>query len=844
MRRFWMSMGALWALVLLLIPSALASDLHREVENPDITLEAELGYDGMITYGKCMPLFARVENHGSDLEASLAVNVYRDDKRYNRYEIPFELAQGAEKEFVLPIWIQTQQDVFTVEICSGEKIHCARNISAPRIINPGYMLIGALSPEPQNLFYFSVQPGSDSLNRQEFSQTIPLTVENFPTEPELMDAFHVLVVDGFDAGTLSARQQEVLRDWLREGHILIVGGGAQAGVTWPYFSDLTNLLPESISTNEDFIQAMDQYLAMFRDVSPEDEQSILLAHATGGDVVVENDGVPLIWRTEVGDGRIYTAAFELGESAIALWAQEVAPWQRLMVKDCRELYLQGFKSESIYRRYTRQIKEIPLQNDSALAGIAAVLVVVLFGGGAAAYLILKRMDKRQWLWAALPALALVAAGGMCVAAYIVPSDRPAAVVLSAFYQDAEGNQWADREVGVASPWAGEQFVSVDAGRLDDGDKYSTYYGTRSPGEVPTELNHRFVLGEQMQTGSVYAAPWRVEYYWIVNNRPQTSGRVESKLWMAEDGVYGIIHNATQTPLQEGALVSPLGFVSIPPLQPGETHELKIQLTAAGEPEDEGYRDGYLYNPTAIPRYNNYMEVVADLAAAKGEEKGAKFAPEVWNSLVSKAISELCDAKEKRISASYTDFSNFLGSFWYVSFVEDAYAGHVYLNGEEIERMENLGVACVEIPMEKVGETGIVCCFPGMEQPRVCALNADGTPDPSRLKDVQESYDYRSNETVCFMFAVDEIAGGQVEQLVVYKNYAPDFLEMQIYNGSQWRSYSAGVPLQNPEQYVDAQGRIFVRFCVRSGVQDSEVYDDIILAPALLLLGRGSENAQS
>ena len=43
-----------------------AESMHREVKNPELDMELTVGYDGMITYGKAVPMRVTIRNFGGD----------------------------------------------------------------------------------------------------------------------------------------------------------------------------------------------------------------------------------------------------------------------------------------------------------------------------------------------------------------------------------------------------------------------------------------------------------------------------------------------------------------------------------------------------------------------------------------------------------------------------------------------------------------------------------------------------------------------------------------------------------------------------------------------------------
>ena len=83
--------AVLMALILCLAASAACAAMHEEIVHPALEMEARVGYDGVITYGKAIPLRVRIMNHGEEFEGVLAVNAYVNKKEYDRFEVPVTL---------------------------------------------------------------------------------------------------------------------------------------------------------------------------------------------------------------------------------------------------------------------------------------------------------------------------------------------------------------------------------------------------------------------------------------------------------------------------------------------------------------------------------------------------------------------------------------------------------------------------------------------------------------------------------------------------------------------------------------------------------------------------------
>ena len=73
MRRLIKQISLFLLIAVLLTTSCFAESMHQQIDNPNLSLDVTVGYDGLMTYGKTMPVQIRIENHGADLEGIIAV---------------------------------------------------------------------------------------------------------------------------------------------------------------------------------------------------------------------------------------------------------------------------------------------------------------------------------------------------------------------------------------------------------------------------------------------------------------------------------------------------------------------------------------------------------------------------------------------------------------------------------------------------------------------------------------------------------------------------------------------------------------------------------------------------
>lgn len=812
---------------LVLPANCMAASMHRQVENPDIIMEASVGYDDGMTYGKVMPFRVRIQNNGADMKGTVAVNVYNTKTAYNRYETEIQLAQGTTREIFIPIKVYNKQEVFTAELVQDGEVICAVNTSPLQIVNPSAVLIGVLSSEPQNLAYLNVSAETDELMRGEYMQTISLTEETFPETLEVLDAFGIIVVDGFDVSTLSDEQRTALQDWLEAGHILILGGGAWARQTWTPFSAYTGLEAGEMASHEDFTPDLAEYLGISAETL---NQDILICEGTGGEALIKDEDTPVLWRSNVGKGVIYTAAFELGAKPISEWRIMNVFWQKLFLKDSAALY-QNYFAES-YENYSSLSflpQSIPMENNSGMAAMIAVGAGVWIVAVIVACVLLKRLDKRQYLWVALPLISIVCTGILCVMAQNGEIRQPVALSITAIRQDEEGNLNYEGAVTVAVADKGEHLITSGEGTLTPySDSYYEDYSDTEKESEPSTLRYRFVIGEQNGVGVDFPTAWNRQNLTIEDVVPSEGG-IESAIWREEDGMHGYIVNRTGKKLSEGAILCSLGYGSVPALEPDEKFEFTLLNASFADPENPVYEDGCIYE-TLLNGYSDiytisseYLYKISHLSDAERISYGDPI-----SMLKQRMIQVTTEQDYTRNRNNYN-----LVLFHYVAFCDELPKIPIAIDGETVERRSDWGIVSAVLKYSGVGNTGVVYHMPGMDAAVPCQIDDAGKPCMDSDSTGSAGSYYRLSENPAFAFDFSEMGSVDISRLIVYSETYYRYVRMYIYDGEEWIEQKLSEEIENPERFVNENGKMYVQF--KADISADEYVS--VSAPTLLLEGR-------
>ena len=824
-------LGALLAGLMALPLSGLAENLHAELANDALSVQVTVGYEGIMTYGKTMPIFMRLENEGADIEGKLCVNIYANRRQYNRYEMELSLAAGTVKDVRLPVRVSSKQDTYTVEIWQGGEKICAVNAAPLRTVNPNAMLVGVLADQPLKFSYMDVDANTDSLMRGEYIKTVPLTAETFPDSPELMNAFGMLAVDGFDVSILSSAQQSALQSWLDQGHILLLGGGAGAAAAWPAFRQMTGVHFARAEKADDPTEAMLAYLGVAGEAAG---QTLMLARAVpdaseGLETVIQSGDEPILWRAPAAENSvIYTCSFSLADQALVSWAPMHTFFQQLLIKDSYTLYQRGFGFRDVSEGYTGFARGLLIENDVPILTAALAAAAILLLGGGAAYLILRRLDRRQYLWLALPALSLLAAAAVILIGVGSRAARPTVLGVTVLRQGTDGTQKRVTSLAAAVPGREEQVYSVEEGTLALQDNGWYYYDEEEKAAVPTKMQYRYIAGQKNSVGVTPDRAWTSQSI-AVNDLPGVAGRIEASLWMEEDGLHGTIMNGTGLALEAGVFCCKYGYCSVPALASGQQFDLYMRKAAFADEKDRKYEDGCMYESLGGSGFSAYSMVYEYYGRGAEDylpEWDASGRDSAHANLMASALSNYSDG-------DYSSRTAYMPRFYYAAYTDGLSIPEVYVNGEAVTRKSELALVCASIPITQRPDSALIYRVPGMDETVRCQADANGVPFYDAAAAMNSSYYHPLIEQPVFMIQVKEAVGAKIERLVFYSEYLSSQAQAYLYNGSEWLPYVMGKDVENPEQYIDAEGRAFIQFRPVTAV---EYYYDVY-TPTMLLEGR-------
>jgi len=277
------------------------------------------------------------------------------------------------------------------------------------------------------------------------SVLVPLSSEEFPEKPEEMSGFDILIISNFDTSLLTKDQLQTLDNWVKNGGTLVVG----TGVNW---KKVYNLLPENLkkfavtgTTQLNVIAELAGFIDAkyegdltigtvtgelgFKYQEPEErsqeteedsadtaasKEKLLKPSLSIDEVICGNGENPLAVKYIYNLGRILFLAFDPGMEPFAGWEGKNLFWEKLLyhASTMESTYQRG--AQYYYSNYNNSdyylnslATEVPEEKKAPLAFMFVTLLIYIILVGPLMYIILKRKDKRDYTWVAVPAVAVL-----------------------------------------------------------------------------------------------------------------------------------------------------------------------------------------------------------------------------------------------------------------------------------------------------------------------------------------------------------------------------------------------------------------------------------------------------
>jgi hypothetical protein len=396
--------AALFALVTVLpvVPVAVAAE--------GFSMTARALLQGHVRTGSWFAVAVEAENAGPTVTGELRISGGVDSR--TRFGTPVELATGSRKQYVLYAQPPSFGGNMTVQLVSGSSVLAEAKV-AIAVHDQLQLVVGVVSENPAKIVGELDLLPSQNLTTPTI---IPLSPGDLPERIQAWSVLDRLVWQDADATQLTPGQLAALRTWVAGGGRLVIIGGTAGADALTGFPD--ELLPYRPTGTLDIDPSV---LRSVLGTIPTGATTLtayagdLIAGrilATSGDRVVAAD-------RRYGAGSVTLLGFDPTTSWIAAGDTVDTPlWRRLLPARTG-----GIVSLSDDSTIVSAVSNLPSLALPPIGGLLVLLFGYILLVGPVNYLVLRRLDRREWAWITVPALiAVFTVGSFGIGALLRGSD--------------------------------------------------------------------------------------------------------------------------------------------------------------------------------------------------------------------------------------------------------------------------------------------------------------------------------------------------------------------------------------------------------------------------------------
>ncbi len=416
------------------------------------TMEARILLGGHARLGSWVAISVHLKNDGPAVSGE--VRLSGGSQRQTRFGKAVELPTQSDQVHVLYAQPPAFGRDLAVELVDGETTIASAKASFTTH-DATQLVVAVIAEHPERIVgNLDLLPNQN----QVAPAVVSLTPDDLPERLEAWGAIDRIIWQDVDSERLSTPQRDALRGWIAGGGRLVIAGGTAGPKSLSAFPD--SLLPyRPVVTTEVPTASLSGILGQLPPTAT--PLPALSGALLEGRTLASVAGQVVAAERPYGSGSVALIGFDPTVDWIAKTDTSGNLWRRLL--PARTNGGLTFTDDTMLVNAVSQLPTLALP---PITGLLALLVAYILLIGPVNYLILKRLDRREWAWITMPILIVVfAAGAYAYGAALRGSDvivNEIAIVRGA-PGATEGS--AQAYLGVFSPTRSVYQVSVPGGAL-------------------------------------------------------------------------------------------------------------------------------------------------------------------------------------------------------------------------------------------------------------------------------------------------------------------------------------------------------------------------------------------
>ncbi|MBD7913621.1 hypothetical protein H9660_00520 [Clostridium sp. Sa3CUN1] len=320
---------------------------------------------------------------------------------YDAYSKEISVSEGETGKVTIPIKLLEGYSKITVNLVeNGKVLFEKKSLISNGRVSESNLFMGVLSDDQTSLSY----TGSISFtntNNPGYNGVIEKVQldEKIIGENSLnIDGLDIILINNYNMSNLKDEQYNALNSWINKGGTLIIGSGANEGKTVKNIDN--NFLDiKSNGSKEKNIKLINDDLKLI----------VSNLEIKDGKLKSGSNDTPLAYSVTRGKGEIIVTTFDLGLEPL-ISSKDSGEFFKNIISDASNTFFQNSMNGGYNQQYYRTselTRNIPINKIVSVKSLIVVLSLYALIVGIIAYLVLKKLNKRDLTWIAIPVISIV-----------------------------------------------------------------------------------------------------------------------------------------------------------------------------------------------------------------------------------------------------------------------------------------------------------------------------------------------------------------------------------------------------------------------------------------------------
>ena len=364
----------------------------------DIEMNTSIGINGHYKYNRYIPITVTINNSGSDFLGRIQIIVGSSGIEYSE---TVNLAEGTSKTVTIPISnLDANYNVAKVRLLDNREHEILKKevYLNSGIFDEDDLVMGLLADDTNRISYLS--DIDLRINRSYQTKTVRMEASNIDEKVKNLDLLDMIVVNDYNTSSLLPEQIKAIKNWVSQGGTLIVGTGVNGTKT---LSGLTqDFIPVTIKGSKtQRIQLLGEELTVdLANIDSTEEQKQDINN------VVSEAGLYQVFT--LGTGKIIVMAYDLGLEPMVNYTQNKALWKQILSNEIAAIN----RSDNYYYYIANQLGRILNKQLPNVKILLAILLLYILVMGVISYFVLRKREKKEYIWVVAPILSIGATLGI------------------------------------------------------------------------------------------------------------------------------------------------------------------------------------------------------------------------------------------------------------------------------------------------------------------------------------------------------------------------------------------------------------------------------------------------